>query len=222
MPPTLTDPDGSVIDLPPADPGAAAVDPSAVEREFSRALATEDPSATQGPPRRPGGDGQDPAPRRRRGRPAKAPEDKARVAKGPAPDAPPVDYAEAAAGLVTLGWATIAAIPYTTPFAAVLDANAEQLTGALANGAKHNAKIAGALERAASGGGGVYAIQLAAVGVNMTMQCLEILRDKETRAAATAATQAKFRAFLAAQGVKVPGDGDVSRESSVGHAPAAA
>jgi hypothetical protein len=215
VPPTLTTPDGQVVDT-PADP-AGAVDPGAVEREFSRALAAEDPGATQGPPRR---DGETPgeAPKRRRGRPPKTTEERARVTKGPAPVAGPVDYTEAAAGLVTLGWATIAAIPYTTPFAAVLDANAEQLTGALANGARHNPKIAGALERAASGGGGVYAIQLAAVGVNMGMQCLEILRDPDTRRAATEATRAKFGAFLAAQGIKVPDD---SRETSA-DVPAAA
>lgn len=219
MAPTLTTPDGQVVDT-PANPAGGGVDLAAAERDFSRALASEDPAATQGPPRRPDGDGgQGDAPKPRRGRPRKSAEDKARVAKGPAPDGAPVDYTEAAAGLVTLGWATIAAIPYTTPFAAVLDANAEQLTGALANGARHNPKIAGALERAASGGGGVYAIQLAAVGVNMGMQCLEILRDKDTRAAATAATQAKFREFLAAQGIKVPDD---SRETSVADVPAAA
>jgi hypothetical protein len=219
VPPTLTTPDGQVVDT-PAAPAGGGVDLAAAEREFSRALASEDPAATQGPPRRPEGvDGQGDAPKRRRGRPPKSPEDKARVAKGPAPDAGPVDYTEAAAGLVTLGWATVAAVPYTTPFAAVIDANAEQLTGALANGAKHNAKIAAALEKAASGGGGVYAIQLAAVGVNMGMQCLEILRDPETRRAATEATRTKFGAFLAAQGIKVP---DVSRESSAADVPAAA
>lgn len=218
MAPTLTDLDGQVVDTGPApDPGAAPLDPGQVEREFSRAMAAEDPGATQGPPPR-AGDGQGEAPRRRgRGRPRKDPADQARVTSGPGPAAAAVDYTEAAAGLVTLGWATVAAIPYTTPFAAVIDANAEQLTGALAAGAKHNPKIAAALERAASGGGGVYALQLAAVGVNMTMQCLEIVRDPEIRAAATNATQAKFRAFLKAQGVTVP---NVSRETPA-DAPAA-
>lgn len=213
MAPTLTAPDGQVVDTPAAgDPGA--VDPAAVERDFSRALAAEDPGSVQGPPKRPGdGQDQDGKPRRR-GRPPKDPADRARVTKAP-PPAADVDYTEAAAGLVTLGWATVAAIPYTTPFAAVIDANAEQLTGALANGAKHNEKIRGALERAAAGGGGVYALQLAAVGVNMTMQCLEIVRDPATRAAATEATRAKFGAFLAAQGVKVP-------EQAAADAPAAA
>jgi hypothetical protein len=216
--PTLTDPDGMVVDLGGLDPAGPGPDPAATERDFSRALASEDPSATQGPPRR-DGDGQAPEPKRGRGRPRaarKPPEDKARVTSGP--PAGPVDYTEAAAGLVTLGWATVAAIPYTTPFAAVIDANAEQLTGALANGAKHNPKIAAALERAASGGGGVYAIQLAAVGVNMGMQCLAIVRDPDTRRAATEATRAKFGAFLAAQGIKVPDD---SRETSA-DVPAAA
>lgn len=227
MPPTLTTPDGQVVDTPP-DPAGRGVDLAAAEREFSRALASEDPGSTQGPPRRSDDAAKasgEASARPRRGRPRKAPEDKARVAKGPAPDAGPVDYTEAAAGLVTLGWATVAAVPYTTPFAAVIDANAEQLTGALANGAKHNAKIAAALEKAASGGGGVYAIQLAAVGVNMGMQCLEILRDKETRAAATEATQKKFKLFLAAQGIQLAAAAqgvNVSRETSADHAPAAA
>lgn len=219
MAPTLTDTDGQVIDL---EGGAATgIDPGQVERDFSRAMAAEDPSATQGPPRRADDKGDGEAPRRRRpGRPRKDPAERARVASAPpSPPAGDVDYTEAAAGLVTLGWATVAAIPYTTPFAAVIDANAEQLTGALANGAKHNPRIAAALAKAAAGGGGVYALQLAAVGVNMGMQCLEIVRDPEMRRAATEATRSKFAAFLAAQGVKMP---DVSRETGAADASAAA
>lgn len=200
MAPTLTTPDGQVVDT-PAVPAGPGVDPAATEREFSRALASPDPSGTPGPPRvEEGAEGD--APKRRRGRPRKDPADRARVTSAP-PPAADVDYTEAAAGLVTLGWATVAAIPYTTAFAAVIDANAEQLTGALANGARHNPKIAAALAKAAAGGGGVYAIQLAAVGVNMTMQCLEIVRDPETRRAATEATQRKFKLFLAAQGINL-------------------
>ena len=84
---------------------------------------------------------------------------------------------------MTLGWATLAGIPWTTPYAAVVDANAEQLAGALANGAKHNTRIAAALDRAMNGGGGVYALQLAAVGANMAVQTVELMRDPALRAA---------------------------------------
>lgn len=219
MAPTLTDTDGAVLDVLnlPAGPGADPMDPGQVERDFSRAMAAEDPSATQGPPPRTGSVPGEP--KRRRGRPRKDPADQARVTSGPVPEAAPVDHAEAAAGLVTLAWATVAAIPYTTPFAAVIDANAGELTGALAAGAKHNPKIAAALEQAATGGGGVWAIQLAAVSVNMGMQCLEIMRDPKTREAATSATRSKFRAFLKTQGIVFP---DVSRETEAGDASAAA
>lgn len=200
--PTLTSPDGTVVEPPAPTIPAEPVDREQVDREFSRAMASDDPGGAGAPPKRaPAPEGEQPKPRR--GRPRKDPDEKARVTDKPAAAAVSVDYTEAAAGVVTLGWATFAAIPMTTPYAAVLDANSEQLVGALANGAKHNPKIAAALEKAASGGGGVYALQLAAVGVNMGMQTLQLMRDPALRAEATAATQAKFRQFLRAQGVNV-------------------
>lgn len=212
--PTLTSPDGTVVEpmTPVVDP--PAVDREQVDREFSRAMASDDPGGAGAPPKRaPGAEGEQPKPRR--GRPRKDPDEKARVTDKPAAAAASVDYTEAAAGVVTLGWATFAAIPMTTPYAAVLDANSEQLVGALANGAKHNPKIAAALEKAASGGGGVYALQLAAVGVNMGMQTLQLMRDPALRAEATAATQAKFRQFLRAQGVNVgPAEGEQAPEAA--------
>lgn len=209
MAPTLTDPDGAVVDpgghVKTIDP--PAVDRDQVDREFSRAMLTDEPGGVGAPPRRDAAPATAAAPKRGRGRPRKDPDEKPRVAEKPAEAAKPaanVDYTEAAAGVVTLGWATLAGIPWTTPYAAVIDANAEALTGALANGAQHNPKIAAALEKAASGGGGVYVLQLAAVGVNMSMQTLQLMRDPELRAEAAKATQVKFRAFLAAQGINVP------------------
>lgn len=200
--PELATPDGQPVE--PAADLAGAPDKAGIDREFSRAMAAEDPSAVQPPPRHedaPAGE----QPRRRRGRPRKNPDEQARAAgQPPEPPKVPVDYSEAAAGVVTLGWATLAGIPWTTPYAIVVDANAADLTSALANGARHNPKIAAALEKAATGGGGVYMLQLAAVSANMAIQAVELMRDPVLRLSATAHTRTKFRAFLKAQGIKLP------------------
>lgn len=201
MAPTLATPDGQAVETEGSAPLAGAPAKEDIDREFSRAMAAEDPSAVQAPPRHEGQAAAE-APRRR-GRPRKNPDEAARAADKAA-EVQAVDYVEAAAGVTTLAWATLAAIPYTCAYAAVVDANSANLTAALANGAKHNPKIRAALDKAATGGGGVYALQLAAVGANMAIQGLQIMRDPELRAEAEAATRAKFRQFLAAQGLKLP------------------
>jgi hypothetical protein len=207
--PSLTTPDGEPVTVPEPASNVTVLDPAEVDRQFSRVMADDDPGGVQAPPRRPDTPAGEQAPKRGRGRPRKDPAEKPRVAEKPAEPPKPaanVDYVEAAAGVSTLAWATLAAIPMTTAYAAVIEANQEQLVGALANGAKHNPKIAQALEKAATGGGGVYALQLAAVGVNMGMQTLQLLKDPQLRAEASAHTQQKFREFLKAQGVNVPGE----------------
>jgi len=200
--PQLTTPDGV-----PVEPtgNVTVIDPAQVDREFSRAMATDDPGGVQGPPRR-----EEKTPEaqpRRRGRPPKNRDEQARVADKP-PEPPAVvadkDYAEEAAGLVTLGWAAVAAVPWTTPYAVVIAANAEALTAGLANGARHNPRIREALDKAATGGGGVYMIQLAGAAVTMAFQSMELLRDPALRQEATVATRKKFREFLAQNGVKLP------------------
>lgn len=204
--PELTTPEGDKLDLDMS--ASAGTDPQQTEREFARAMATDTPGEVQSPPRRDAAPGAEetPARRRRGGRPAGSrnkPKDdeRARVAK--APQRADINYPEAAEGVTTMAWAALAAIPYTTPYAAVVDANQTALIAALANAGQQNDRIGSLLAQAAGGGGGIWAVQLAAVGVNMAMQCLEIMRDGETRLAATVATQAKFRKFLVAQGVQL-------------------
>lgn len=209
--PELVTPDGAPVALP--DPEQRAE----IDREFSRAMAADEPGGIQPPPRRPEKPAAAEAPKRRPGRPRKDPDAKPRVAEKP-PAAPagaaPVDYDEAAASVVTLGWATLAGVPWTAPYACVVDANAPQLAGALANGAKQNAKIAGFLDRAMNGGGGVWALQMASVGANMAVQTLELMRDPALRQAATAQTRTKFRAFLKANGVNVPDEQPAEAQSA--------
>jgi len=197
--PTLSTVDGAPVEVITAEQRAE------IDREFSRAMATDEPGGVQSPPRR--DDKPADQPRRGRGRPRKNPDDKPRVTDKPvtAPAAAATaDYTEACAGLSTLGWATLAAIPWTTPYAAVVEANQEQLVTALNAGCQQNPQIREAVERWSSGAGGVYMLQLAAVGTNMAVQTVQLLKDPALRAQATEHTRGKFRDFLAAQGVKVP------------------
>lgn len=205
--PELKTPDGAPV--PTFQPPVAAKTPEQVNQEFSRAMAAEEPSATQPPPVRVK---PEPAaePKRPRGRPRK--EDKPR-AEDKAPAASQKtdeDFTEACTGLTTLAWFGLAATPLTSPYAAVVDANQEQLVAALNGAAQNNAKAREAIQRMTNGGGGVWAVQLAVVGANMSMQTLQLLKDPELRKEASEATQAKFRAFLRAQGIGAePEDADV-------------
>jgi hypothetical protein len=113
---------------------------------------------------------------------------------------------------------TLAAIPFTTPYAAVVDANTDALVPALNAGCQQNPRVRAAVERWSSGAGGVWALQLAAVGVNMSVQAVQLMRDPALREQATAATRAKFRTFLQAQGVNIGEQATAEAE----HAPAAA
>lgn len=226
--PSLTTPDGAPVTL-------SAGDRDQINREFDRAMTAGPAEGLPAPPPRDnpavpadppaavaGGSGPDAAaPKRGRGRPPKN-ADKARTeAAPPAVQHSDKDYTEECSGLVTLAWATVAAVPYTTPYAAVIEANEGQLVSALNNGARNNAAIRSRIEAISSGGGGLWAVQLAAVSVNMTMQGLQILRDPELRGEARAATEAKFRKFLRAQGVDVDDGAQDSTEAPTDAAVAA-
>lgn len=210
--PELVTPDGAPVALP--DPERR----DEIDREFSRAMSTDEPGGIQAPPRRQEKPAAAEAAKPRgRGRPRKDPDAKPRVTqKAPEPPAgaAPVDYDEAAASVVTLGWATLAGVPWTTPYACVVDANAPQLAGALANGARQNAKIAGFLDRAMTGGGGVWALQMASVGANMAVQTLELMRDPDLRRFATEQTRTKFRTWLKANGVEIPDEQPAEAQSA--------
>jgi hypothetical protein len=208
--PELVTPEGAPVEVTPEEKREQ------INQDFSRAMASEEPSATPALPERPAR----PEPPKKRGRPSK--DEKAR-----ATSAPPVsqktdkDFSEECTGLTTLAWASLAMTPFTQPYAAVVDANQAQLVAALNGAAQNNAKAREAIEKLAGGGGGIWAVQLAAVGANMTMQTMQLLKDPQLRQEAAAATQSKFRTFLKAQGVDVPDDGQ-GKPAEVPSAPASA
>src|SRR5579859_443147 len=119
--PTLTTPDGRPVD----------VDPAEVNREFSRAMA-DDGDGAKNPPRHEAAPAEQP--KRPRGRPRKDAAEAARVAETAA-EAPAgkvdKDLTDECVGLSTLGWATLAAIPPTSPWACVIEANQDDLVKAL-------------------------------------------------------------------------------------------
>lgn len=210
--PALSTPDGQVL---VTDPGAelpGAGPPADTDQQFARALADPDPSGTREPPRH---DQAPPAeaPKRRRGRPPKNPDAAPRATDKAAEATEPVNYTEAAAGLTAMCWMTLAGIPWTSAYAVVIDANSAPLTAALANGAQHNERIRALLERAASGGDGLYLLQLASVGMNMAIQAAQIMRDPVLRADAHRASQAKLREYLTLNGIKVPGEQEQAAEN---------
>lgn len=218
--PSLQTADGAPVEAPP-------VNPEAVNREFSRAMAPDAPGGAGAPPRH-----DDPPPagqQRGRGRPRKAPADEQpRVTSNP-PETPEAvaaaaakDYTDACAGLTTLGWATLAAVPPAQPWACIVEANQDDLVKALNGGCQHNPKIRAAVEKWSSGSGGVYALQLAAVGVNMGVQSLQLLKDPALRAEAKVHTQEKFREFLRANGVKVADPTSAAEQSGADGRPSEA
>jgi hypothetical protein len=201
--PTLTTADGAPVEPP-------VVDPEQVNRDFSRAMAASEPDLSTAPPRvDPPAEPAGGRPRRGRGRPRKDPADKPRVTDKPVePPAGPVDkdYTEQCAGLTTLAWATLAAVPPTSPYACVIEMSQNDLVTALNAGCQQNPKVRAAVEKWSSGSGGVWALQLGAVAVNMSVSTLQLLKDPALRAEAREHTQDKFRGFLRANGVKLPGD----------------
>ena len=199
--PTLTTADGAPVATPTPE------EREAINREFSRSMASDSPgSESATPPRL--DDKPAEAPKRPRGRPRKTPDERPRVADKPA-ETPAAkvekDFTDECAGLTTLGWAALAATPWTSPYACVIEANQEQLVKAVNSGCQQNPRIREAVERWSSGAGGVYMLQLASVGVNMGVQAMQLLKDPALRAEARAHTEDKFRQFLKEQGVNLPG-----------------
>lgn len=199
--PSLSTPDGAPVEGVP-------VDREKIDTEFARAMASDGPGAESAAPPRLEDKPED-KPKRPRGRPrAKPAEEKPRVTEKPPAASQKVDkdYTDECVGLTTLGWAAFAATPYTSAYACVIEANQEQLVTALNAGAQNNAAIRAKIEAWSAGGGGVYMLQLAAVGTNMTVQAMQLLKDPALRAQARAHTEGKFREFLKAQGVKIGED----------------
>src|SRR5487761_208178 len=204
--PELVTPDGQAVPVTPQN-GLSAPQKSAedINREFSRAMASDDPGAIQAPPARPQvPEGEQP--KRGRGRPRKnpLPEEKARTEPKPAAgEKTDKDFTGQCTAVTTAGWILTASVPFTSPYAAVIDANQPALIAALNAGCQNSSRMRVNVERLASGGGGVWAVQLAVVGANMSMQALQIMRDPDLRRQANEATQETFREFLQSQGMDV-------------------
>jgi hypothetical protein len=215
--PSLTTTDGAPVEAPP-------VDPEAVNRDFSRAMAADQPGGVGSPPRH---DEPPAEPAKRRGRPRTKPpaDERPRVADKPV-DAPVVkvdkDFTEEVTGLTTLGWATLAAVPPTSPWAVVIEANQEDLVKALNSGCQQSPKVRAAVEKWSSGSGGVWALQLAACGVNMSVQSMQLLKDPALRAEARTHTAGKLREFLKANGVKIADPAPTEQPAEAEDAPVAA
>jgi hypothetical protein len=194
--PDLTTPDGEAV---PLDSSR-----DQIEQEFARAMSADEPGGATAPPLRedkPAGE----KPKGRRGRPPKAEQPRTET-KPPVSQKSDKDFTDEVVGLTTLGWAALAATPYTSPYACVIEANQEQLCAALNAGAQNNAAIRAKIEAWSAGGGGVWMLQLGAVATNMTVQAVQLLKDPVLRSEARAHTEGKFRKFLRDQGVKLPGD----------------
>lgn len=193
----LVTPDGQAVDVESVKADA--------DRTFAAAMAA--PAGTDeipAPPKRT--DDPDKA-KSRRGRPPKDVRARTRdaqpgEARKDSKAAQPLkdDYTSDAQALVGGIWTVAASVPLTQPYAAVLAGSSDALAAALAAGAKQSETI----RRLVSGGSGTWQLQLAAVGMSMGMQCLQIARDPELREKARESTRQQLREALAAQGIEVP------------------
>jgi hypothetical protein len=118
------------------------------------------------------------------------------------------DYTSDAQTLVATTWTVTAALPPTQAFAYVLNTNADQLTAALAEGAKHSETLRNFV---AGTGENSWKVQLAVVGLNMGLQTLQLMKDPDLRQRAAEQTRAQMQELV--KSVEVPADGgDASPE----------
>lgn len=190
--PELTTTDGKPVDV-------TELDPAAINAKFGAAMNDDGPDEQAPPPRRarPAAEAAAAeAPAKRRGRPPK--EDRARtVAQAPAVKD---DYTDDARDLVGSVWTVAASIPYTQPYALVIEGNSDGLALALAEGAKHNTTIRSWV----SAGQSSWMLALGSVGLTMGLQAYQLMRDPGMREKAAEATRASLRKAMAAKGITLP------------------
>jgi hypothetical protein len=180
------------------------VDVDKVEQDFARAMAS-DPDGTEAtdlPKKTPEPEAEKAAPKRRR-RPNK--NERARTAKtAPADQKSDKDFSDDLVGLTSAVWLATASVPFTQPYAAVLKLNQPQLVNSLNAAAQNNAKVRAQIEKFTSGGGGLWAMQLAVCGANMAMQSWQVMTDPQLRAQMAESTRNDLKDFLKAQGMVIP------------------
>lgn len=191
----LTTPAGKPVEVARAD----------INADFDRAMSGDVVPDEVAPPKRQAPTAQpDDAPKPKRGRPPKA--EKARTTDKAAAVVTKDDYTEDAQNLVGAVWTVAASIPVTQPYALVVHTNADALSGALAEGAKHNATIRAFV----SSGQSSWMLGLASVGLSMGMQAFAIAKDPQLREKAAAKTRADLMDALVAKGIQVPEAADVT------------
>ncbi len=189
MAPTLEDADGRPVDVTPPDADT-------VNAQFSAAMNDDGPDG-QAPPKRQPRTEAPQAAKPRAGRAGK--QEKARTADKPA-EVIKDDYAEDAQQAVGAVWTAAAAIPWTQPYALVIEGNSDALAASLAEGAKHNATI----RRFLASGGNSWMLGLASVGLTMSMQCYQLARDPALRREAAETTREHLKDAMRAKGFTVP------------------
>ncbi len=181
------------------------VDAAKVEAEFARAMSADVTGDVPAPPRRPESDPE--APKPRRGRPPK--EDRARVSTAPSEPSRPVpaprDYTKDLNGLAEGVWLTLGLFPVSAPYAAIVRLNQPGLVAAVNSAAQKSPAVRRWVDQAATGSGGVWAVQLGVVAAGMALQTWQVMRDPELRAALAAQTQQEIRDYLVANKL-VPDD----------------
>lgn len=191
--PTLETADGRPVDVTLEDAKA----------KFSAAMNDDGPDDEQAPPRRqpkPAAEAEQPKPRR--GRPPKA-EQSRTTEKTTAPVKD--DYTEDAGKFVGGIWVVTASIPFTQPYAVVVESNADPLVKSLAEGAKHNSTIRAWV----TSGESSWILGLASVTVTMGMQAFSIMRDPVLRAECAEATRKSLKEAMGAKGLQVQDSADV-------------
>ena len=187
---TLETADGKPVDVTP-------VDAEAVNARFDAAMNDDGPDEQAPPKRTPRTVAEPEQAKPRRGRPPK--DEKARTADKPAAEVKD-DYTEDAQHLVGAVWTVTATIPFTQPYALVIEGNSDALSSALAEGAKHNTTIRAWV----SSGQSSWMLGLASVGLTMGMQAFQLMKDPELRKEAAETTRAHLKAALVAKGIEVP------------------
>lgn len=185
--PTLETPAGKPLDVTPADAGQ-------VNAEFRAAMDDYLPDE-QAPPKRaarPPAEQAKPRARTQRAEKSRTADKAASAVKD--------DYAKDAQDFVGMTWTVAASIPYTQPYALVIESNSDALAGALAEGAKHNATIRSFI----ASGESSWMLALAGVSLNMGMQMWQIARDPALKEQARAVTVEHLKAAIGARGVEVP------------------
>lgn len=181
--PFLETPSGDAVD----------VTPEAIEAQFQAAMNDDGPGE-QAPPRRPAPPADDSPAKPRRGRPPKS--EQSRTADKPAA-AVKDDYTSDAAQFVGGVWVVAASIPFTQPYAVVLDTNADPLVKSLAEGAKHSATIRAFV----SSGDSSWVLGLASVTLTMGIQAFQIMRDPKLRAECAEASRKSLKEAIGAKSI---------------------